>query len=160
MLTAIVWGVSSPRPFAATLADLVPAAVDGALRDVVVVGLRDEGTCRAIADQAGCRLLADSAPAVHSSSLKGRWILLLQSGDRLPVDWLSAIDRHMSDQDGAARLVVERSHWPAWKRLIGRHPVAPLIARNEIARSQARSWLELASASHGPRLRAGRPHRD
>lgn len=161
MLTAVVWGVSTPRPFASTLAALVPAAVDGALREVVVAGLPNDPDCRSIADHAGCRVAAtDGVPAEASARLRGSWILLLRSGDRLPEDWLDGVDRHLARSDRPARLTVQRHDWPRWRRLVGWRAFACLVPRDELGRNEAATWTALASAPRGPVLRTGRPRRD
>jgi hypothetical protein len=106
----LVDGSRAPRALGALLTALVPAATDGLVREVLVVGA--SGIAREIADDAGARLADDLCSAV--SSAKGPWMVWLPAGAGLAAGWMEAMRVHVeSAGDRPARLVDRR-------RLFGR----------------------------------------
>ena len=78
---------------AATLAPLVPGAVEGLVREVVLVD-RGMGDARKVSDHAGCRV--EPAEAFHAvvQAAQGDWLLLLEPGARLQPGWMPAVIEH------------------------------------------------------------------
>lgn len=153
MLTAIVWGASEPRSLAVTLATLVPAAIDGALREVAVSGTEDAPEARFVAEQAGCRFLAEGRPSLTVPECKGRWLLVVRSGDRVPDEWLEAALQHERSSARAARIAVLRPAMPQWRRWVTRGSTALLVSRDRVAEGDEATWSDLALRTRGRHLR-------
>jgi hypothetical protein len=75
---------ASPEAVVRTLSSLVPAAIEGLVRDLVLAGLTGQGDLRNIADHAGCELAeADDPSAVLAQGLRlarGDALLILRAG--------------------------------------------------------------------------------
>ena len=95
-----------------TLASLVPAAVEGALREVVVSAPEGAPGVQQVAEHAGCRLAASLSDAVRAA--KGEWLLLLEPGARLREGWTESVLAHASEKSGPARFTAEASGWRHW----------------------------------------------
>ena len=102
-----------------TLASLVPAAVEGVLREVVVSAPEGAPGVHAVAEHAGCRLAGSLSAAVGAA--KGEWLLFLEPGARLREGWSESALAHASARSGPARFTAEASGWRRWaRRLAGR----------------------------------------
>lgn len=90
-----------------TLACLVPAAVDGLVREVVVAdGGSTDGTLEA-ADDAGARIVTSAKGrgqqlAAACAAAKGPWLLILHADSRLAVGWETVALSHIRQQAGRA----------------------------------------------------------
>lgn len=100
MLTVIIPAGSSESALASLLSRLVPAAVDGLVSQVVVVGGGDGA--REICEDAGADLTATFAAAVAAA--RKDWLLVLPTDLRLADGWDGALGRHLAAGGGAARL--------------------------------------------------------
>ena len=87
---------------AATLAPLIPGAVEGLVREVVLVDRGMGDNARKVSDHAGCRIVAaeDFRDAIETA--RGDWLLLLEPGARLLPGWMEAVVEH-ADMVGAGR---------------------------------------------------------
>ncbi|MEF2070497.1 glycosyl transferase family 2 [Consotaella aegiceratis] len=101
MLSVLIEVGEEPGPLAASLLSLVPGAVEGMVRDVVVLdrGLGEEA--RAVAEEAGCRIAEGESMAGTISAARGEWLLLLCVGARLSPGWIEAVGNHFSFGHGA-----------------------------------------------------------
>lgn len=110
MLTIIIECRDNEAELAQTLSALVPGAVEGIVRDVVVLdhGSRD-GSSR-VADAAGCRFLSDWDMKDVVRSARGDWLLLLEPGARPMTGWVDAIVDHVSTSSAPARFSGSRNH--------------------------------------------------
>lgn len=81
---------------AATLATLVPGAVEGLIREVLVVDRGMDAATRKVVDHAGCRIVAEREVAQALSVAKGDWLLLLEPGARLSAGWIEAVAEHVA----------------------------------------------------------------
>lgn len=67
-----------------TLAALVPATIDGVLRDVTLLKVGDAGDIAGMADEAGCRLVEErdlpAALARGAASARSPWVFVVQAG--------------------------------------------------------------------------------
>jgi glycosyltransferase involved in cell wall biosynthesis len=108
MISVVIATHDSERALVATLAALVPGALDGTLRDVIVAdaGSRD-GTAK-VADIAGARFM--SMPGNLGSRLKaaaamarGSWLLFLRPGLVPDATWVEDAGRFVHDTDLAER---------------------------------------------------------
>lgn len=121
---------------AQTLSALVSGAVEGIVRDVIVLdhGSRD-GSAK-VADAAGCRFLTswDMKDVVRSA--RGDWLLLLEPGARPMTGWVDAVVDHVSVNTGPARFLGSRSHRRPFFRRFGRR-AAPLEHGYLVTKRQA-----------------------
>ncbi len=87
VVLSIVSGVpvsASPEAMARTLASLVPAAVEGLIRDVTLAALTGADQARTIADHAGCSLAEAAAPegvlAAGLAGVRNELVFILRAG--------------------------------------------------------------------------------
>lgn len=85
----------------ATLACLVPAAVDGLIRDVVVFDRGIGPNARRIADDAGCVLRGAQEVGDVLQGGSSEWLLLLEAGSTLSRGWIETATIHL--RTGGAR---------------------------------------------------------
>jgi glycosyltransferase involved in cell wall biosynthesis len=108
MITAIIATKDDEEDLAHALAALAPAAMEGIVRDAIVVDAGSRDGTLAVADEAGCRVVRGSGPAAliqAADMARGDWLLFLSPASRLEPGWqreaLSFIDRAF--MAGAAR---------------------------------------------------------
>lgn len=156
MLTIIMECRDNEAELAQTLSALVAGAVEGLVRDVIVLdhGSRD-GSAK-VADAAGCRFLTswDMKDVVRSA--RGDWLLLLEPGARPLSGWVDAIADHVSVNTNPARFLGSRSHRrPFLKRIARRVP--PLEEGYLVSKRQAsatvRTGMALADIANGVKVR-------
>lgn len=99
MISAIVTADDDPDALAATLASLTPAAIDGLVRELIVVG-GDSQSALEIAEDAGARISQSQADAVATA--RQPWLLLLPAGVRLQMNWEAAARGHIKRNPEAA----------------------------------------------------------
>jgi glycosyltransferase involved in cell wall biosynthesis len=107
MISVVIPTRDDERALFATLAALVPAAVDGLVREVVVIdgGSRD-GTAR-IADITGCRLI-DGPPSraermkLGAAAARGPWLLFLLPGAVPEEGWCRTLREALSEAETIA----------------------------------------------------------
>jgi hypothetical protein len=93
MITVIVPARASADPLAGLLSALVPAAVDGVVREVIVAdGDADEATV-ALCEDAGATLLRGSIAAAAAVA-KGSWLLIVAPEMRFPNRWIEIVADH------------------------------------------------------------------
>jgi hypothetical protein len=99
LISAIVTNASDPRRLEATLAALAPAAIDGLVREALVVDVGMTEAAREVAEDAGATLIpADNDAAGFAAAglaARGTWLLILPSGVRLEARWEPAVRRHI-----------------------------------------------------------------
>lgn len=124
MISAIVTTFNDERRLGATLTALVPAAINGLVREVLFADAGSTDATAEIAEDAGAGLISgegdrDRALVSACAAARGPWLLLLDAGSRLQPGWEAAADEHMrthADQAGWFRLVVEgRSLGARWR---------------------------------------------
>lgn len=152
MLTVIIECRDNEPELAQTLAALVAGAVEGVVRDVVVL---DHGSCDGsseIADAAGCRFLTDWDMQEIVRSARGDWLLLLEPGARPLTGWVDAVAEYVSLNKGPARFAGSRSHRrPLIRRLVARRPPLEegfLVSKRQ-ASAIARKGMGLAQLASG-----------
>jgi hypothetical protein len=108
MISAIIAAHDSEHALVATLAALVPGALDGLVREVIVAGAGAcEGTAK-VADVAGARYV--QTPGTLGTRLKtaaamarGPWLMFLQQGIAPDVTWVEEARRFVRETELAGR---------------------------------------------------------
>lgn len=120
MISVIIETNNNAEDLARTLSSLVPAAVEGVVRDVTV---RDHGSSdatRQVCDEAGVRWLevGDIGHAIKQARCD--WILLLMPGARLLDGWIEPAALHVQKSAAPARFARSRAHRLGFLARIGR----------------------------------------
>ncbi len=100
MLTAIITDLNDASRLEATLAALAPAAVDGYVRQLLVIAEGAEAAALELAEEAG----ADAVDGFAAACAQARqpWLLILPAGVRPQVGWEAAVRGHMRRHPWAA----------------------------------------------------------
>ncbi|SJZ72732.1 hypothetical protein [Consotaella salsifontis] len=85
-----------PAALAASLAALVPGAVEGLVADVTVFGAALGEEARWIADEAGCRVLDETDIVAVLALSRADWLFLLSPGARPLSGWIDAVSDHLA----------------------------------------------------------------
>jgi hypothetical protein len=156
MLTIIMECRDDEAELAQTLSALVSGAVEGIVRDVIVLdhGSRDGSSL--VADAAGCRFLTNWDIQDVVRSARGDWLLLLEPGARPLSGWVDAVVDHVSVSRNPAQFLGSRSHRrPFFQRFARRR--APLEQGYLVSKHQAsamvRTGMALADIATGAGLR-------
>jgi hypothetical protein len=152
MITIIMECRDNEADLAQTLSALVAGAVEGVVRDVIVLdhGSRD-GSAK-VADAAGCRFLThwDMKDVVRSA--RGEWLMLLEPGARPLSGWVDAVADYVSVNKGPARFLGSRNHRRPFFKRLGRR-LAPLeqgfLVSKRQASALARSGMALEQMATG-----------
>ena len=103
MLTVLIDVSEDPNGLALTLSTLVAGAVDGLVREVVVIDRGLDAATRKVADHAGCRIAGGEKLPQIVGGAKGDWLLLLEPGARLSLDWIDSVTAHIGEVEMRAR---------------------------------------------------------
>jgi len=118
MISVVIPTLNSGQALSATLAALVPAAVDGLVKELLVV---DQGSTDAtldIADDAGARIFRGQGVADACAAARGDWLMLLRPGLVPSSGWEAPVARHLgSDWARAGCFRLSRDgRRPAWRQ--------------------------------------------
>lgn len=158
MLTIIIECHDNEPELAQTLAALVAGAVEGLVKDVIVL---DRGSCDGssqVADAAGCSFLTDWDMQDIVRSVRGEWLLLLEPGARPLNGWVEAVAEYISLNKAPARFTASRNHRrPFHKRFLRRRALLEegLLVSKGQASALARPGMrpeQIASGVAGRRL--------
>lgn len=105
MISVVLVASQDLAGLAAQLAMLVPAAVDGLVKEVVLVGDGHPGV-EALAEDSGARLVTASGEAAAKLSAgaavaRGDWILTLEAQPVLREGWREPVEKHLAGGAGA-----------------------------------------------------------
>ncbi|MGQ3212776.1 glycosyl transferase [Shinella sp.] len=156
MLTIIMECRDNEAELVQTLSALVSGAVEGIVRDVIVLDHGSRDGSAMVADAAGCRFLTswDIKDVVRSA--RGDWLLLLEPGARPMTGWVDAIVDHVSVNAGTAQFLASRSHRRPFLQRIGRK-TPPLEQGYLVTKQQfmasIRTGMALADVAAGKRSR-------
>lgn len=108
MISVVIPTLNSEAPLGETLAALVPAAVDGLVREVIVADGGSTDRTLAVADDAGARIVA--AEAGRGAQLKAGaatarfpWLLFLDVGTSLAAGWEREVRLHIERAESGRR---------------------------------------------------------
>jgi len=129
MITIVIPVQRHSPPLVNLLSDLVPAAVDGLVKAVVLAG--DDGEAlRSLSEDSGAVLASVSGDrgrqlAAGCAAVRSDWILTLDPDTVLPDGWRAPIEKHLTGGAGAAA-------WWSKPGLVARlmvQPVGVLVRR-------------------------------
>lgn len=115
-MISVVLVASEDLPgLAAQMAMLVPAAVDGLVKEVVLVA-GDEPGVEALAEDSGAQLVRAKGEvkdrlAAGAGASRGDWILTLRTGPVLREGWREPVERHLAGGAGAPGLLIAPGGW-------------------------------------------------
>jgi len=118
MLTVIIPTHDSERALVPTLAMLVPGAMAGAVRDVIVADAGSTDATARVVDVAGCEMMVSDAPLAARlrsavTAARGNWLLFLHPGVVLDPSWVEEAARAI---DHAVRRGTAGSHAAVFRR--------------------------------------------
>jgi len=103
MISVVIATHDSERPLVPTLAALVPAAMAGVVREVIVAdGGSHDGTAK-VADVAGCRFVVSPEASLgarlkaSAACARAPWLLFLKPGSVPDATWTDEANRFMQD---------------------------------------------------------------
>ena len=103
MLTVLIDAAEDPNGLALTLSTLVAGAVEGLVREVVVIDRGLDAATRKVADHAGCHIVQGGTLPQIVAAAKGDWLLLLEPGARLSLDWIDSVTSHIGEVELQAK---------------------------------------------------------
>ena len=102
MISVVIPASKSARDLAGLLPVLVPAAVEGLVREVIVADPDPDPPTLAICEDAGAEVAADLAAAARRA--RGELLLVLPATLRLRPGWEESVRRHLEGGGGSALL--------------------------------------------------------
>jgi glycosyltransferase involved in cell wall biosynthesis len=120
MISVVILTLNDARALALTLTALVPAAVDGLVKEVILADAGSTDETLSIAEDAGARVVASSGSvearlAQGCARARGEWLLLLQRPAPPPAGWEAAVEAHLRGGAQAAVYWGKAAPWP-WRR--------------------------------------------
>ena len=105
-ISIVIPTLNSAASLAKTVEPLVPAVIQGLVRELII---SDGGSCddiAAMADALGARLLVSPPSrgmqlATGAAAAKGEWLLFLHADSILDPKWIGAVSCHMQNSSGA-----------------------------------------------------------
>ena len=156
MLTIIMECRDNEAELAQTLSALVSGAVEGIVRDVIVLDHGSRDGSSKVADAAGCRFLTEWDITEVLRSAPGDWLLLLEPGARPMTGWVDAIVDHVAIDPNPARFSGARSYRRPFLQRLGRKtpPLerAYLVSKRQ-AIAAARAGMALSDIARGGKAR-------
>jgi hypothetical protein len=134
MISVILPAVAPVHALAQLLAQLVPAAVDGLVKEVVIAGVSEPGL-EALIEDSGARFVTASGDrgallAAGAAVARGDWILTLDPVRGLPEAWRGPVEAHLAGGAGAAALLLAPG---AWLARLTAPPLGLLVRRLDYA---------------------------
>jgi hypothetical protein len=104
MISVVIGTSDSERTLVPTLAALIPGAMAGLVREVIVADAGSRDATAAVADVAGCRFLEVAGPAgarLKAGALAARaaWLLFLQPGGVPDVTWVDEVESFVASAE-------------------------------------------------------------
>lgn len=131
MLSVIIPTLNSERMLVPTLAMLVPGAMSGVVRDVVLADAGSTDATAEIADIAGCTVISSPAPAPLGHRLReavaaarASWLMFLRPGIVLDATWVDETARFIAESDRDQRVSLAA----VFRRAVSPRAAHPLAA--------------------------------
>ncbi|WP_250157169.1 glycosyl transferase family 2 [Tianweitania aestuarii] len=118
---------------ARTLASLVSAAVEGMVREVIVLDRGSSDKTSRVADLSGCLFVSDATLNDGVQRARGDWLLLIEPGARLGEGWTQDVRRHVAGGGSPGRFTRKRSGFRDWLPLKRRGLGAGLLVSRQEA---------------------------
>src|SRR5262249_54753089 len=117
MLTVIIPTHNSERALVPTLSMLVPGALSGTVREVIVADGGSTDATPDVVDIAGCDIVVSQAPLAArlksaAASARGTWLLFLRPGVVLDAAWLEEVTRVVGNAGMRATVATARAGVP------------------------------------------------
>jgi glycosyltransferase involved in cell wall biosynthesis len=109
MISVLIETANAEEALARTLASLVGAVVEGAVREVIVCDRGSTDQTHYVAEHAGCRFVGEGGVAVGIGMAKSDWLLFVEPGARPVEGWAEAVLTHMNKSTLPARLTRSRA---------------------------------------------------
>ncbi|MFN9848501.1 MAG: hypothetical protein ACK56C_09030 [Alphaproteobacteria bacterium] len=100
MLTVIIDARTSAEHLPALLAQLTAGAVDGIVRQVLIIAAARQPGIQALCEETGAEAHTAIAPAARSA--RAEWIVVLPADFRLREGWIGALKGHLERGQGPA----------------------------------------------------------
>ncbi|WP_119254467.1 glycosyl transferase [Shinella zoogloeoides] len=155
MLTIIMECHNDEAELAQTLSALVAGAVEGVVRDVIVLDHGSTDGSARVADAAGCRFLTDWDLKDVVQSARGDWLLLLEPGARPLAGWVDAVTDHVAIDLKPARFAASRNHRRGFLQRLGRRSLLEqgYLVSKRTAAAGLRPGMALADIANGRAVR-------
>jgi glycosyltransferase involved in cell wall biosynthesis len=132
MISVVIATFNNERTLGPALAALIAAAIDGQVREVVVVDAGSTDHTLEIADDAGARIFkaseSEGARIARGCTLaRGDWLMILDPQAIPPAGWDAAVKGHVREQPGQAAWWSSRPQGLAFWRAA--EPDAVLVPR-------------------------------
>ena len=115
MISVVIATSDSERALVPTLAALVPGAMAGTIREVMVADAGSRDGTATLADVAGCRFLVAQGPPgarlkAGAAAARASWLMFLRPGAVPDVTWVDEVDRFIRNAElgGRAQAAVFR----------------------------------------------------
>jgi glycosyltransferase involved in cell wall biosynthesis len=131
MLSVVIPTLNSERVLVPTLAMLVPGAMSGLVREVIIADAGSTDETLEVADVAGCTVLSSSQPLAAqlraaAAAARAPWLMFLRAGAVLDTTWIDETTRFIEESersDGSAavfrKAVSARASYPALREILG-----------------------------------------
>jgi glycosyltransferase involved in cell wall biosynthesis len=131
MLSVVIATSNSERVLVPTLAMLVPGAMSGVVREVIVADAGSTDETLEVADVAGCTVISSSEPLAArlraaAAAARSAWLMFLRPGALLDTTWTDETVRFIeeserSDASAAVfrKAVSARASYPALREVLG-----------------------------------------
>lgn len=124
MLSIIIETTNHEDALSRTLLPLVSGAVQGLVRDVIVLDHGSTDQTTRVAEQAGCSIVSGIPLIECISRARGDWLLLLEPGARVSASWVESVERHCASSPSPARFSRSLEGRPAFFSRIVRRDTA------------------------------------
>ena len=127
MLSVVIPTFESERSLVPTLAMLVPAAMSGVVRDVIIADGRSADATLEVADVAGCNVVASSAPLAQRlreavATARAPWLMFLRPGTVLDTTWLDETVNFIEETERADAAVAA-----VFRKAVSRRAPYPMV---------------------------------
>jgi glycosyltransferase involved in cell wall biosynthesis len=131
MISVVIPTHDSERLLAHTLAALVPGALDGILREVIVADAGSSDGTAKVADVAGCRFIEMTGRrgaqlAAAATTARAPWLWFVQPGSIPGVNWIDELNRFIRDCELTSDAIEQAAVFRA-RNVRGRSPLVEAL---------------------------------